>query len=117
MDQQKEGKLTAISYIVTKYGYNAELFYIFENNKLQLIVYDFMADDTYYHSDDETEEIYIILNEGAVNEFGSPDDSGVDETNEYIDFGSYWDKKGYEALLNVHDRDVYTTAVLMYGAK
>lgn len=117
MGQQKEGKLTALSYIVTKYGYDAELFYIFENNKLQLIVYDFMADDTYYHSDDEIEEIYIILNEGAVNEFGSPDDSGVDETNEYIDFGSYWDKKGYDALLNVHDRDVYTTAVLMYGMK
>ncbi|ARK23483.1 hypothetical protein SporoP37_01415 [Sporosarcina sp. P37] len=111
MGQFHEGNLVALVYRVTKYGYNAELIYIFENNKLSAIAYDFLADDTYYHSSDEIETIYVILNDNAKNELGTPLYEGQEGYTEFI---SVWEKKGYHALLQVHDKEVYTSGELIF---
>ncbi len=114
LSQHKEGNLTALSYLVTKYGYFAELIYIFENNKLSAIAYDFLADDAYYHNEEEIETIYIVLNNNAKDELGTPVFEGQEGYSEYI---SLWQKKGYNALLSVNDNDIYTRAELVFMPK
>lgn len=114
LSHHAEDDLASLVYYVTKYGYTAEIMYIFENNKLALIIYDFLADDDSQYTEDEIYYMYTLLNEHAKNEFGKPVEEGADDS---ASFYTAWDWKGYEALLQVHDREYYATAELVFAAK
>lgn len=108
-----ESNLWLLTYDTKKYGYDAELAYYFENNKLTLVVYDFLPDGPYYHTTDEMYILHDIIHNEAVKEFGN----GFHYTEEYPynEFTTFWMKDTYAVMWQVEDEELETSAKLIYA--
>lgn len=106
-----EDGLEALVYNVEKLGYPSELKYIFENGKLNYIMYDFLPDKNTYHTSSEIKAMHNLLLKPAVNELGT---DYFSSTTGYTSVGTLWKKEGYDVLLSVNDTNLYTSAVLSF---
>lgn len=109
-----DGKLTEIKYETKKFGYYADLSYIFENGVLNYIVYDFLPDQESYDTWNQMISIHGNLHDGAVGELGT---DYTYTSDKYTSLYTSWSKRDYDILLMVHDKNLYTTAQLVYYRK
>lgn len=110
----KEGNLHALKYSpVSKYKYSTELNYYFENNKLIMIVYDFMGSKDYYHTWTEMTYLHDKLHRLATEEYGK----GVFTSDDYNFLATTWDLGSSNLMLNVSDKNLYTDVKLIFYPK
>lgn len=111
----KDGNVTMLIYNVKKFGYNAELQYMFEGGRLEFIVFDFLPGKDSYHTSYEMEILHDLLHKQAVKELGN--DFTFINTQRNNNIYTRWEKKSYDITLMVTDTNLYTNATLMYHRK
>lgn len=110
----QEGRETYLIYETTKYGYPAELTYIFIGGQLEYISYDFLPEQDSYHTWDQMSILHDLLHRQGIVEFGK--DYQFTYTK-YSSLHTSWEKSGYTALITVNDDNLYTSARLTYYRK
>ncbi len=110
----KDGDFQVLKYYpVDKYGYKTELTYYFKNHSLMMIVYDFFEGQKPYYSWSEMGTIHDKLHKLATEEYGQ----GVFITDDINSLWTKWDLGSSDLLLSVDDKNIYTTAQLIFYRK
>lgn len=110
VQQEKDGNETALLYNVSKYGYNADLIYLFNGDKLELIMYDFLPEGTKYYTGTKLTALFNSLSKKATQDFGKGEFISEGKNS----FSNVWFKKDYDIVLDVTNEDKRTEAVLVY---
>ncbi|QDQ00279.1 SH3 domain-containing protein [Lysinibacillus fusiformis] len=110
----QDGRETYLIYETTKYGYSAELTYIFIGGQLEYISYDFLPEQDSYHTWDQMSTLHDRLHRQGIAEFGT--DYQFTYTK-YSSLHTNWEKNSYTALITVNDDNLYTSARLTYYRK
>ncbi|MFB1082233.1 S-layer homology domain-containing protein [Jeotgalibacillus sp. JSM ZJ347] len=108
------GRSSALYYQSSKFGYDTELVYIFENGILAYKMHDFMMGEIVYHKDEFLHQIYDLLKPQADLEFGESIYE-VKAEEEYILYDVYWEGEKGSVILRIDNKDDSTYAALIYG--
>ncbi|HJF33650.1 MAG TPA: S-layer homology domain-containing protein [Sporosarcina psychrophila] len=109
-----DSKAAVLKYETDKYGFYNHLNYYFENGKMAFIVYDFLPDKNSYHTYNEMGYVHDRFHKGIQKELGA-DYTFV--SSKYTALYSTWEKDNYSALLSVNDKNLYTSAQLIFYPK
>ncbi|MFJ5790908.1 SH3 domain-containing protein [Lysinibacillus sp. NPDC097162] len=110
----QDGRETFLIYETMKYGYYAELTYIFLGGQLEYITYNFFPEENSFHTWDQMSTIHDLLHRQGVAEFGNDYQFSYEK---YSALYTGWEKSGYAVLIAVDDKNLYTTAKLIYYRK
>ncbi|MFS0575206.1 S-layer homology domain-containing protein [Sporosarcina sp. 179-K 3D1 HS] len=113
IEHLKDYDVQALIYKVEKFGYSAKLTYYFENGKLNYIMYDFLPNKNSFHTSGEIKALHNMLLKQAVNELGT----NYFTADNYSGVGTLWNKDGYDVMLSVNDKNLYTSALLSFHRK
>ena len=97
-------------YPVGKYGYKTKLVYVFENDSLNMIYYDFLPNGEFYHNWYQMESIHNKLTKSGNGEYGK----GFVVSDDFSYISTLWHLGSSDAFLIVGDKNLYTSAKLIY---